>query len=97
MLNALSTLGIAAALGLGLYAMTGGGEARAPAPVPKETLISLQTQVITETAPLMAIMPSDFDSAHIEWCMERYRSYNPRDNTFMSYSGVMRECDSPFW
>lgn len=34
--------------------------------------------------------------SHIEWCLNRYRSYNPRDNTWVSYSGKVRECISPF-
>ena len=37
-----------------------------------------------------------WDSSHIEWCLNRYRSYNPRNNTWVSYSGRVRECISPF-
>jgi|GEM_PF-4983412 len=96
MLNLFYPIAMAAALGLGIYLVPADSGARTPAPVPEETLTALQTQVASETAPL-TILPSDFDSAHIAWCMEHYRSYNPRDNTFMSYSGLVRECDSPFW
>jgi hypothetical protein len=35
-------------------------------------------------------------SDHIEWCRDRYRSYNVRTNTWVSYSGRVRECISPF-
>ena len=35
-------------------------------------------------------------SRHVEWCMDRYRSYNPRTNTWVSYSGVVHQCDSPY-
>ncbi len=35
-------------------------------------------------------------TSHIEWCLKRYRSYNPRNNTWLSYSGRVRECISPF-
>jgi hypothetical protein len=37
-----------------------------------------------------------WDNSHIEWCLNRYRSYNPRNNTWVSYSGRVRECISPF-
>jgi len=33
---------------------------------------------------------------HVEWCMDRYRSYNPRTNTWVSYSGDIRQCVSPY-
>ena len=38
----------------------------------------------------------DLNSQHVEWCMDRYRSYNPRTNTWVSFSGVVHECDSPY-
>jgi hypothetical protein len=47
--------------------------------------------------PLAVSLPSDFDTEHVEWCLKRYRSYNPRDNSWVSYGGKVRECDSPFW
>jgi len=34
--------------------------------------------------------------AHIQWCLNQYRSYNPDNNTFVSYGGDVRECVSPF-
>ncbi|WEX07531.1 BA14K family protein [Chelativorans sp. AA-79] len=34
--------------------------------------------------------------AHIEWCSERYRSYDAADNMYNAYSGERRECVSPF-
>lgn len=37
-----------------------------------------------------------WSSSHIDWCLNRYRSYNPRNNTWVSYSGKVRECISPF-
>jgi hypothetical protein len=36
-----------------------------------------------------------WSNSHIEWCLHRYRSYNPRNNTWVSYSGRVRECISP--
>jgi BA14K-like protein len=33
---------------------------------------------------------------HVDWCSNRYRSYNVRTNTWLSYSGDRRECISPY-
>lgn len=35
-------------------------------------------------------------SQHVDWCMNRYRSYNPRTNTYMGYDGRRHACNSPF-
>lgn len=35
-------------------------------------------------------------SRHVEWCEDRYRSYNPRYNTWVSYSGHVHQCVSPY-
>ncbi len=35
-------------------------------------------------------------NAHVEWCLDRYRSYNVRTNTWVSYSGQVRQCISPY-
>lgn len=35
-------------------------------------------------------------SSHVRWCMDRYRSYNARTNTWVSYSGRVRQCVSPY-
>jgi hypothetical protein len=37
-----------------------------------------------------------WNDSHIQWCLNRYRSYNPRNNTWVSYSGEVHECISPF-
>jgi hypothetical protein len=37
-----------------------------------------------------------WSSAHVEWCFDRYRSYNPRTNTWVAYSGQVNECNSPY-
>lgn len=34
--------------------------------------------------------------AHIDWCLNRYRSYDVRSDTYVSYSGRVRPCLSPF-
>ena len=33
---------------------------------------------------------------HVAWCEGRYRSYNPRNNTWISNSGKVRQCISPY-
>ncbi|MBB2687861.1 UNVERIFIED_ORG: hypothetical protein GGD48_004980 [Rhizobium etli] len=35
-------------------------------------------------------------AAHLAWCGERYRSFDPATNSYRSYSGEIRECSSPF-
>jgi hypothetical protein len=37
-----------------------------------------------------------WSNSHVEWCLKRYRSYNPHNNKWVSYSGRVRECISPF-
>jgi hypothetical protein len=37
-----------------------------------------------------------YGSRHVEWCMDRYRSYSPRYNTWVSYSGRVNQCISPY-
>ena len=34
---------------------------------------------------------------HVDWCLNRYRSYNPRTNQFLSTSGYYKVCRSPFY
>lgn len=36
------------------------------------------------------------DAAHVEWCLNRYRSYNPRTDTFLGYDGRRHRCNSPY-
>lgn len=36
------------------------------------------------------------NNAHVEWCLNRYRSYRPSDNTFQPYNGPRRQCTSPY-
>ncbi|HCL64878.1 MAG TPA: hypothetical protein DIC56_08590 [Rhizobium sp.] len=35
-------------------------------------------------------------SAHVRWCMNRYRSYNPRNDTYFGYDGRFHRCNSPY-
>lgn len=35
-------------------------------------------------------------NAHVRWCLNRYASYNPATNTFLSYDGYYKRCISPY-
>lgn len=35
-------------------------------------------------------------SSHVDWCLARYRSYDPGTNRFLSYGGVYKICYSPY-
>ena len=35
-------------------------------------------------------------SAHVSWCLSRYRSYDPATNLFVTYGGEYRSCRSPY-
>jgi hypothetical protein len=37
-----------------------------------------------------------YGSRHVEWCSDHYRSYNPRNNTWVAYSGQVNQCNSPY-
>jgi BA14K-like protein len=38
----------------------------------------------------------DYGGSHVQWCRDRYRSYNVRTNTWVAYSGAVRQCNSPY-
>jgi hypothetical protein len=63
--------------------------ARAQAVPPDPTVISAVTPAAGEE---QAGLPA----SHVSWCANRYRSYNPDDNSYMSYSGEQRPCISPY-
>ncbi|WP_235679264.1 BA14K family protein [Aquibium microcysteis] len=37
-----------------------------------------------------------YRSAHVDWCLRRYRSYDVHSNTFQPYHGPRRLCRSPY-
>jgi len=43
-----------------------------------------------------AIASGSDGSAHVRWCSYHYRSYNPRTNTWVGYSGRVYQCNSPY-
>lgn len=38
-----------------------------------------------------------YGDAHVEWCLDHHRNYNPRTNLFIGYDGIQRECVSPYY
>ena len=36
------------------------------------------------------------DNPHTRWCLNRYRSYDPRTDTFQPYNGPRQYCISPY-
>jgi len=74
------------------------------APFPSEALDddpnanrSIDPVTTASAVPEAALQPTQaLSAAHIAWCSERYRSYNPGDNRYNAYSGERRECISPF-
>jgi hypothetical protein len=49
----------------------------------------------TETASVRSL-DDPFATAHLRWCVERYRSYHSEDDSYTSYSGTRRACVSPY-
>jgi BA14K-like protein len=37
-----------------------------------------------------------YNGSHVQWCMDRYRSYDRRSNSWLSNSGQRRQCNSPY-
>jgi hypothetical protein len=35
-------------------------------------------------------------NAHVDWCRNQYRTYNPRTDRFVTYEGIYKTCNSPF-
>ena len=44
----------------------------------------------------VAIAAGSNASRHVAWCESRYRSYNPRNNTWIANGGKVRQCNSPY-
>ncbi|MBL8905841.1 MAG: BA14K family protein [Rhizobiales bacterium] len=34
--------------------------------------------------------------AHVQWCLNRYRSYDPRTDTYLGYDGYRHRCRAPY-
>jgi len=55
-------------------------------------LISRMRRTTTRHGWKVGGLPSN----HVAWCLGRYRSYRPSDNTFRPHRGERRQCWSPF-
>lgn len=50
-----------------------------------------------EPAPVRRVYRSgNYGQAHVQWCYDRYRSYDARSNTFQPYNGPRQQCYSPY-
>ena len=38
----------------------------------------------------------DDRSDHVDWCLDHYRSYDPRSDTYLGYDGYRHRCISPY-
>ncbi|MDQ0318001.1 hypothetical protein QO002_000139 [Pararhizobium capsulatum DSM 1112] len=45
---------------------------------------------------ISTIIATAANPAHTDWCMARYRSYQPSDNTYQPYGSPRRTCESPY-
>jgi len=48
------------------------------------------------TVPAPAPVPRAYGRAHVRWCLNHYRSYNPRTNMFLGYDGRYHPCRGPY-
>ena len=55
-----------------------------------------ETDPLTTTAISQDEGSPGVNDAHVEWCLQNYRSYDPRDNSYNAYSGARRLCVSPY-
>jgi len=37
-----------------------------------------------------------YGSRHVRWCLNHYRSYNPRTDRYLGYDGYYHRCRSPY-
>ncbi len=47
-------------------------------------------------APRRDYRPRRAGRSHVNWCLNRYRSYNPRTDQYLGYDGRYHYCRSPF-
>lgn len=57
--------------------------------------ISVASTEKSHAAAPMEVEPT-LSSDHLAWCGEKYRSFNPETNTYLSFSGEIRVCTSPY-
>lgn len=52
--------------------------------------------IASQPGPVYAAPPPGAADAHVQWCMQTYRSYRPSDDTFQPYNGPRQPCVSPY-
>lgn len=76
------------------YQPYSGGRRQCEPPFSSSVHEPATADVVQQTSDVAEIgYPGD---DHAEWCLSRYRSYNPDDNTFRAFSGEIRSCVSPY-
>ena len=70
--------------------------AQPPAPDAAARVQSVDPTKTAAVAPGADEQQARLPAAHVSWCADRYRSYNPDDNSYMSYSGQQRLCVSSY-
>jgi hypothetical protein len=48
------------------------------------------------TVPVYPAPGVNLPAAHVQWCINRYRSYDPRTDTYVPRIGVRARCISPY-
>jgi hypothetical protein len=48
------------------------------------------------TVPVYPAPGVHLPSAHVQWCINRYRSYDPHTDTYVPRIGVRARCNSPY-
>lgn len=46
--------------------------------------------------PVRRVYRNNYSNAHVQWCYDRYRSYDAYSNTFQPYNGPRQQCYSPY-
>lgn len=46
--------------------------------------------------PVVTAPSYGYGNAHVQWCSQRYRSYNPATDQFLGYDGLYHRCNSPY-
>ena len=53
-------------------------------------------RIYVDPAPDYSAPRRGLTRAHVRWCLQRYRSYNPRTDLYMVRRNVYRRCLSPY-
>ena len=51
---------------------------------------------LSVTVPVHPAPPIHASSAHVEWCLGRFRSYDVASDTYLGYDGYRHRCNSPY-